>query len=275
VILGLPFLLFFPGYILVAALFTKKEPMNNVEMAALSCGISIAVTALIGFGLNYTSWGIRLEPVLYSLTAFIFVVSAIAIIRRIMILKGNKLTAELALSLPSWEGHALNNSLSIILVVTVLGAFGILGYTIAAPKIGERFTEFYILGNNGKADDYPIEFILNNGQITMVTYGDGTVDTTSGFGKVTLGIVNEEHQTAVYSIKLTINGEPANIGFGGTTTQILGPIELQPGEQWENEIGITPDQTGDSQKVELLLFNGAETTAEDSVHFWIDVKTSG
>ena len=69
VILGLPFLLFFPGYTLVAALFVKKEGMDNIERVALSCGMSIAITALIGFGLNYTPWGIRLEPVLYSLTA--------------------------------------------------------------------------------------------------------------------------------------------------------------------------------------------------------------
>ena len=37
-ILGLPFLLFFPGYTLVAALFTKKEGMGGIERVALSFG---------------------------------------------------------------------------------------------------------------------------------------------------------------------------------------------------------------------------------------------
>ena len=56
--------------------------MDGIESIALSFGMSIAVTALIGLGLNYTSWGIRLEPVLYSIFAFIIILSAIAIIRR-------------------------------------------------------------------------------------------------------------------------------------------------------------------------------------------------
>jgi len=67
VILGLPFLLFFPGYVLVAALFPRSE-MDAIERIALSFGMSIAVTTLIGLGLNYTSWGIRLETVLYSIS---------------------------------------------------------------------------------------------------------------------------------------------------------------------------------------------------------------
>ncbi len=36
IILGLLFLLFFLGYTLVAALFTKKEGMGSIERAALS-----------------------------------------------------------------------------------------------------------------------------------------------------------------------------------------------------------------------------------------------
>ena len=66
IILGLPFLLFFPGYTLVAALFTKKEGMGSIERVALSFGLSIAVVPLIGLILNYTPWGIRTEPVLYG-----------------------------------------------------------------------------------------------------------------------------------------------------------------------------------------------------------------
>ncbi len=55
IILGLPFLLFFPGYTLVAALFTRKEGMGSIERVALSFGLSIAVVPLIGLILNYTA----------------------------------------------------------------------------------------------------------------------------------------------------------------------------------------------------------------------------
>ncbi len=45
IILGLSFILFFPGYVLICALFTRKEDLNLVERLALSMGLSIAVTS--------------------------------------------------------------------------------------------------------------------------------------------------------------------------------------------------------------------------------------
>ena len=54
IILGLPFLLFFPGYTLVVALFPKKEGISALERIALSFGMSIPVVALIGLAFNYT-----------------------------------------------------------------------------------------------------------------------------------------------------------------------------------------------------------------------------
>ena len=71
IILGLPFLLFFPGYTLLAALFPRRTDLNGIEMVALSFGISLAAVAGIGLILNYTHWGIQLYPVLTTLTAFI------------------------------------------------------------------------------------------------------------------------------------------------------------------------------------------------------------
>ena len=59
IVLGLPFVLFFPGYVLNLALFPRKEGMGGIERAALSFGLSIAAIPLIGLTLNYTPWGIR------------------------------------------------------------------------------------------------------------------------------------------------------------------------------------------------------------------------
>ncbi|GAI18944.1 unnamed protein product, partial [marine sediment metagenome] len=153
--LGLPFLLFFPGYTLVAALFPKRESLEAIERVALSFGMSIAVVPLIGLILNYTPWGIRLEPVLYSVTSFIFITSIVAWLRRKGLPEQERFGIKFQLKAPGWGRGALDRILSIILVVAVLGALGMLGYVIAAPKVGEKFTEFYILGLSGKATDYP------------------------------------------------------------------------------------------------------------------------
>ena len=47
IILGLPFVLFFPGYTLMAALFPRRESVSGIERLVLSFGLSIAVVALI------------------------------------------------------------------------------------------------------------------------------------------------------------------------------------------------------------------------------------
>ena len=62
IIVGIPFLLFIPGYTLLSAIFTKKEGMSGIERVALSFGLSITVVPIIGLVLNYTPWGIRLYP---------------------------------------------------------------------------------------------------------------------------------------------------------------------------------------------------------------------
>ena len=71
--LGLLFVLFFPGYTLLSALFPRQGSLSGIERIALSFGLSIAVTPLIGLILNYTPWGIRIYPVLISVTVFILV----------------------------------------------------------------------------------------------------------------------------------------------------------------------------------------------------------
>ena len=89
-ILGLFLILFIPGYSLIAALFPKKDDLDGIERAALSFGLSVAVTPLIGLALNYTSWGIRLTPILISLSAFTFIMVFVAYLRRIRAPHGGK-----------------------------------------------------------------------------------------------------------------------------------------------------------------------------------------
>jgi hypothetical protein len=164
------------------------------------------------------------------------------------------------------------DTLSIILVIAILGAIVVLGYKIVVHEPEARFTEFFILGIGGKADDYPTEFTMDNGKVTQVKYGDATNETTAGDGLLTLGIVNHEQQTEVYSVEMIIDNEPASINFEGKGATVLSPIELQKGHNWEKVIGIIPQHTGDNQEVDLLLFKGKETTPEDSLRLFINVK---
>src|SRR3990170_4528829 len=78
IILGLPFVLFLPGYALMAALFPRKDDVDAIERIAISLGLSIAVVPLIGLALNYSPWGVRFDPVLVASALFIVSTAAAA-----------------------------------------------------------------------------------------------------------------------------------------------------------------------------------------------------
>ena len=79
-LLGSIFVLLLPGYSLIKALFPTKE-LDNIERAALSIGMSLALVPITGLLLNYTPWGIRTTPVTLSLLALTTVFATAAIIR--------------------------------------------------------------------------------------------------------------------------------------------------------------------------------------------------
>lgn len=271
IILGLPFVLLFPGYTLVTALFPRSEKTGTLERWAMSFGISLPLSALIGLGLNYTPWGISLDTLLFFMVIFIMVTSVIALVRS----KPAKLLNEFEIKFPGWEGGTLGRSLTLVIILAVVSAVGILVYTIAVPRIGERFTEFYTLGINNRAEEYPVAFEMQNGIVTGVRYSDQGQTTAEAFGKVTLGIINQEQQPASYSIMLTIDGQPANMNYTGQNVPQLGPLNLKPGEKWEQTIGFAPAHTGENQKVEFLLFKDNTPSPDRNLVLWASAREAG
>jgi len=81
-IVGSIFVLFLPGYVTVQALFSGRRELDDIERFALSVGLSLAITPLTGLLLNYTPWGIRLDPIVLSLSIYTLSMSAIATMRK-------------------------------------------------------------------------------------------------------------------------------------------------------------------------------------------------
>ena len=246
IILGLPFLLFFPGYTLIASLFVKKADLDGIERFALSLGLSIAVVPLLGLALNYMPWGIRLYPVLIVVFLFILAMSIVAWARRNRLPPDERFIISLDLNIAGWKSSTgLDKALSIILALAVLAAVGTLIYVISTPRVGEKFTEFYILGMQGKAADYPRDVAV--GQKATVI----------------LGIVNREQGLVSYRVEITIDGVEANE---------IGPLALADQEKWEQEVSFSPVSTGQNQKVEFLLYKRGESEPSQEVHLWMDVN---
>ena len=95
IILGLPLVLFLPGYSLIAALFIRKDDLDGIERVALSFGLSIAITPLLGLALNYTPFGIRLTPILIVLSVFTIALAIGAYVRRSRIPEGDRFVVEI------------------------------------------------------------------------------------------------------------------------------------------------------------------------------------
>lgn len=247
VIVGLPFILFFSGYTLIAALFPRKSDLDSIERAALSFGLSLVVVPLIGLILNYTPWGIRLYPMFISVATFIVILSTITWYRRHKLPNGERFTISFNLSFRPWKGKStLDKVLSVVLVAAILGAIGIVGYVIATPKVGEEFTEFYIVGPEGKATDYPRQLVVGEK------------------GRVVVGIVSHERETTSYRVGVRIDG---------VTQSETGPIVLEPEEKWEEEVSFVSQMVGGGQKVEFLIYkDGGTEPYLETLHLWVDVR---
>jgi uncharacterized membrane protein len=86
--LGIVFVLWLPGYTCIKALFpvtvpvkTTSENMDSIERAALSLGMSLALTPIVGLILNFTPFGIRLAPITLSLLMLTVVFATVGVFR--------------------------------------------------------------------------------------------------------------------------------------------------------------------------------------------------
>lgn len=257
-ILGLPLVLFLPGYALIAALFPAKSDLDGIERTALSFGLSIAVVPLIGLALNYTPWGIKLLPILISLSVFTILMCALAYLRRERLPEADafevpfrEMAQGLKAEILEKPEPGLDKALTIVLVLSILLSVSTLIYVVITPKEGEHFTEFYILGPDGMADNYPTK------------YAPG------GSGKVIVGIINHEYMPVNYTLEVRL--ENRSIPLPGDMQQIA----LAHNETWEKPLTLTPSLEGEDMKLEFLLFNETDkTTPYRDLHLWIDVGSN-
>jgi uncharacterized membrane protein len=245
--LGLLFVLFFPGYSLISALFPRRSSLGGIERVVLSFALSIAVVVLIGLVVNYTPWGINLYSVIISVTLFIVIASAVAWYRLWRLPPKERFSVPVSISPPRWGKKGLGDKiLYACLALAILLAIGSLVYVIATPKEGERFTEFYILNVDGQAENYP----------EQVAAGEPV--------ELIIGVVNHEYQALSYRIDIVIEG---------ATNKEIAVDELAHQEKWEDVVSFIPQSSGEGQRVDFWLYKNTETEPcfEEPLHLYIDV----
>jgi uncharacterized membrane protein len=250
-ILGIPMVLFLPGYTLIAALFPGKKGLDTIERIALSFGLCIAIVPLIGLVLNFTPWGIRLVPILMSLTFFIILMTIAAQIRRLKLaenmrfeVKFKEMYDSIRTEMFVKQQNRTDKILTIVLVISIVASVIMLVYVIVTPKQGEKFTEFYILGTGGKAEGYP----------TNIAAGKTSA--------VIVGIVNHEYESVNYTLQVKINED------------ILKEQQIQTAhnQTWQQQVNFTPLRAGTSLKLQFLLYRNSNFTLPyRDTHLWVNV----
>jgi uncharacterized membrane protein len=170
--LGLAFVLFLPGYVLMAALYPRKHDLDLVERLALSLGLSIVVVPLIGLGIDYSPWSIRLNPILVFVTVFIVHAAGVATYRRLTLPSDEAVGIPVNLALPKWSRVRMANRFLGLVLILALAGLGVGAYFLATSSTDtEEFTQFYVL--------------------------------------LTLGVVNHEREESRYRVQAAIGGRPA------------------------------------------------------------------
>jgi uncharacterized membrane protein len=312
VALGLPLVLFLPGYAFVAALFPEAgasptaesetdaddddatgtadgagptpgltgsddNGIDGIERVALSFGLSIAVVPLLGLVLNFTPWGIRLGPILVTVSGFTLASTAVAATRRRALPAGERFRVPYRRWIDAGRGELfepetrLDGILNVVLVASILLAVGSVAYAVAVPPQGESFTEFYLLTEDEEeelvAADYPTEFQVGQGQPVVV------------------GIGNHEHESVEYTVvvqlqEVTTEGNETVVRERRELDRFTTPA-VADNETWQRTHGIRPTTTGENLRVQYLLYRGSppeSPTADNAyrdLHLWIDVAASG
>jgi uncharacterized membrane protein len=277
VIFGIPVILFIPGYTLIAALFPAVKDLDGIERIALSFGLSIAVVPLIGLALNYTPWGIRLDPIITSLAVFTILLGLAAMYRRACLPAEERffvpfgaLRENVTAEFFPRNTTRLDRILSIILLVAILVAIATTIYVIVVPKEGEKFTEFFILGKEQKAADYPSQILIGENN------------------SVYIGIGNHEYKNITYTVETYLESMTFDEKTNTSSLKSMDRIGRFTVPVSHNQTIITPytftiKKTG-YNRVEFLLFNGTvpaeSVTGMDRInrsyrdlHLWVTVRS--
>jgi uncharacterized membrane protein len=117
--------------------------------------------------------------------------------------------------------------------------FGVLG----GSRVGETFTEFYVLGPGGKAESYPRRLMVGEPS------------------QVIVGVINHEGHTASYRVEVQAGVERLASG---------GPFAIADGEKREDRVDIVLRRPAKRVKVEFVLFREGTKGPYRTLHIWVD-----
>ena len=257
VILGIPLLIFFPGYALVSVLWPSKS-LENIERIALSFGLSIAITAIVGIAMHYTA-GLSLASIVMGLLVLIILLSGLAFFQRSKISEDEAFEFEIPKPISIIPDSKPEMFIVILLAACLIISGITFGYLVTRPVSGESYTEFYIMDINGTTQNYPVNLSINE------------------VGQVIVGISCNEYNYTEYEILFGLE----NTGDTGLTSTWEEPQVMNSMTLTRHNVSLEHDGTfedicefrftspGIYKIVWELEMNGQDTNYQ--VHLWVEV----
>ncbi|MGB0385511.1 MAG: DUF1616 domain-containing protein [Ardenticatenaceae bacterium] len=250
-VLGLLYILYMPGYCLTAAFFPRADELDSIERTGVSLGLSIALVPLLALLLDWLPTGLRLWPILLTECAVMALCTVVALERRLHLRA--KHAPKLSWRLPSWWRSLLPIERKIyqIVVGLLLATLIYTAWVFLVPSSDEFTTEFYILGPQGIAQNFPREAIPGEEL------------------SVTMGIINRERSEHTYRVEVW-----AIDPWQTERRELLSEIEqgvLSENNREESPITWSMPWAGKDQKVEFLLFIDDDPEPYRELRLWLDV----
>jgi uncharacterized membrane protein len=295
VVLGLPLVLFWPGYAVVSALYPERdafgeEKTGGLERLTLSLGLSLATSPTVALVIDRTLLDIEPGPVFAVLAAITLGAVVAAALRRGALPPANRYrppvgvqAARRAIHSRIAAGDGRPTVVAVIVVVALLVSAGALASLAANPRPGEQATEFYLLTQDGTGDYVAAGYPM-------------TLDSRDS-NSLVVGITNRDHRTVNYTVVVTLQRVRGVTGSEGNVTVADSPVtvteqtelrrfdgvRLAHGEEWSRQHTLAPNGsfTGTRIRLAYLLYRGTPPTeptldnAVREVHLWVRVPESG
>lgn len=290
--LGVPLLLFVPGYVVVATAFpgdgrsvaernmlpnavgeaVAPDGIDGVERAALSFGASVVLVPLVALALVAIGSPLDGPAIVSAYVAIGCVGAVVAAVRRSRLpqerryrVPVDRWIADLRASVFGTD-RRFAGVVNVVLLLSVLVATASIGYALAAPQDGESTSSIALLTENEQgeleADGYPTNFTAGQPE------------------ELTVSVENEEDAETTYTVVAVVQ----RVDRTGDGVRVLEQRELdrmeatvEGGETWRQRHQVAPEMIGEDLRLTYFLYRGeapetaSEDTAYTSVYLSIDV----
>jgi uncharacterized membrane protein len=291
VVFGFLFVLFVPGYAILAALFPMAAEQDGpsseetttamlpsrgispVERGTLSIAVSIATVIILGLGIELSPWRIRLTSVFGAIGSATLVATVVAAWRRRQLHPDRRLTVPLS----AWYQTVRNRIvdpptradavLNVALVLAVVFATWGIGYGTADPNEGSLTTVSLL------AEQPDGEFGVGNYR-TNVSAGESR--------RLALVVTNREYESVNYAIVVQLQ----RIRETGNGTSVSGDqqldrttLTLAHNQSRRVTQSVTLQEPG-TYRLNFLVYRGSApedpeiSNAYREVHLWLNVTGS-